>query len=66
MLNPGRGTGPYIYNNMKKYIASIQNTKGECWDLVINANNYKDALKDARRQQKEYGKLWSCRLSKED
>lgn len=51
---------------MKKYIASFQNTKGECWDLVINANNYKDALKDARRQQKEYGKLWSCRLSKEN
>lgn len=47
---------------MKKYIASFQNSKDECWDLIINANNYKDALKDARSQQKEMGKLYSVRL----
>ena len=50
---------------MKKYIASYQNAKGECWDLIITANNYRDALKDARRQRGEHGKLWSCRLVRE-
>lgn len=50
---------------MKTYIASYQNGKGECWDLHLNAENYKDALKDARRQQKDYGKLWSLRLKRD-
>ena len=50
---------------MKKYIASYQNGKGECWDLIINATDYKAALKDARAHQKEYGKLYSVRLKRE-
>lgn len=49
---------------MKTYLASYENGKGECWDLSIKAENYKAALKDARHQQKEYGKLWSLRLQK--
>lgn len=49
---------------MKKYIASYQNAKGENWDIIINASNYKEARKDAVRQQKEMGKLYSVRLCK--
>lgn len=49
---------------MKQYLASYQNAKGECWDIIINANNYEDARKDARRMQKEMGKLYSVRLQK--
>lgn len=49
---------------MKKYIASYQDKKDQCWDLFINANNWKEAAKEARRQQKEYGKLYSVRLAK--
>lgn len=49
---------------MKKYIASYQNAKGECWDMTFNANTYEEARRDARRQQKEMGKLWSLRLKK--
>lgn len=44
---------------MKKYLASYQNGKGECWDLELWAASYKDALKDARSHQKEYGKLYA-------
>lgn len=49
---------------MKQYIASYQNAKGECWDIIFNADTYKDARKDALRKQKEMGKLWSLRLKK--
>lgn len=49
---------------MKKYIASFQNGKDECWDLVINANSWKEANKEARSQQKEFGKLYSVRLKR--
>lgn len=50
---------------MKKYIANFTDTKGADWDLIINANSYKEALKDAREQQKEYGKLVSLRLKRD-
>lgn len=49
---------------MKKYIASYQNKKGECWDVVLNANDYEEARKEARLKQKEMGKLWSLRLQR--
>ena len=49
---------------MKQYLVSYQNAKGECWDIIINANSYKEARKDARRMQKEMGKLYSVRLQK--
>ena len=49
---------------MKKYIASYQDKRGDCWALIINANSWKEASKDARTQQKEYGKLYSVRLYK--
>lgn len=52
-------------NIMKKYIANFTDTKGADWDLIINANSYKEALKDAREQQKEYGKLVSLRLKRD-
>ena len=45
---------------MKKYIAAYEGG----WSLGIFANNYKDALKNAREQQKEYGKLWSLRMER--
>lgn len=48
----------------KNYIASFQNNKGECWDTTIKSNNYKEAMKEARRMQKEFGKLWSLRMEK--
>lgn len=46
---------------MKKYIASYQNGKDECWDMVILAENLRDDRKEARRAQKEMGRLWSVR-----
>lgn len=48
----------------KEYIASYENGKGECWDVVILASNYKAANVDARHLQREYGKLWSLRLKR--
>ena len=47
---------------MKKYIASFTNAQNECWDLVINANTYAEARKEARKAQREYGKLYSVRM----
>ena len=49
---------------MKQYIASYQNSKDECWDIIFNANSYKEARRDALLKQKEMGKLWSLRLKK--
>lgn len=49
---------------MKQYIASYQDSKDECWDIIFDANNYEEARKDARCKQKEMGKLWSLRLKK--
>ena len=46
----------------KRYRASYVDKRGDCWDLVIEARNYEDARKDARRAQREYGKLWSLRM----
>lgn len=43
---------------MKSYLASYVNGKDECWDLKIVAKSYKDALKEARRQQAGFGKLY--------
>ena len=42
---------------MKKYIATFRGA----FDLVLYAKSWKDAAKDARSQQKEYGKLLSVR-----
>lgn len=49
---------------MKSYIASYQDRKGECWDIILSANTWGDALKDARKMKKEYGDLYSLRLIK--
>jgi hypothetical protein len=49
---------------MKDYIASYQNDKDECWDIVFEAEGYKDARKYARSRQKEMGRLYSVRLKK--
>ena len=46
---------------MNKYLAGYQNGRDECWDLVLCAKTWKDAAKDARSHQKEFGKLWSLR-----
>lgn len=48
----------------KKYIASYQNEKDECWDLIIFAHNIRDAKKEARSHQKTYGKLYRVKLMK--
>lgn len=62
----GRGRYREIKDNkaMKRFIASFQNAKGECWDSVIYSGCYKDALREARKMQKEMGKLYSVRLDK--
>lgn len=62
----GRGRYREIKDNkaMKRFIASFQNAKGECWDSVFYAGNYRDALREARSQQGEMGKLYSVRLDK--
>ena len=49
---------------MKKYIASYQNKKDECWDLVLFATDFLSARKTARKEAKNYGRLYSVRLAK--
>ncbi len=49
----------------KEWIASYQNGRGECWDLVLRAENYREGLKAARAHQKEYGTLWSFRQKRQ-
>ena len=49
---------------MKDYIASYQNGKNECWDIVFEAVDHKSARKYARSQEKEMGRLYSVRLKK--
>jgi hypothetical protein len=49
---------------MKHYTASYVNGKDECWDVILGAENWKAARKEARRHQKEYGKLRSVRVRK--
>ena len=44
----------------KEYLASYESG----WDLTIHAKSWKDAEKDARSQQKEYGKLYYVRRVK--
>ncbi len=49
---------------MKEYVASYQNEKNECWDIVFESENYKEARKFARSKQKEMGRLYSVRLKR--
>lgn len=49
---------------MKTYIASYQNKKDECWDIVFEESNYKEARKYALSKQKEMGKCYSVRLKR--
>ena len=43
----------------RAYIACYEDRRGRDWELLIFADNYKAGLKDARRQQKDMGKLWN-------
>ena len=47
---------------MKTYLASYESNRGGFWDLEINAENYKEARRDAREQCQYYGRLWALRL----
>ena len=47
---------------MKRFIASYQDGKGRCWDIIVYAENRKEAMKDARKEQKDYGRLYSLRI----
>lgn len=47
------------------YIASYQNGKGECWDIYLIEPSWKHADKEARKLQKDFGKLWSVRRLKD-
>lgn len=49
---------------MRQYIASYQDGRERCWDIILKAENYEEARKEARRKQKEMGRLWSLRLKK--
>lgn len=64
----GRGRYRETKNNkaMKRFIASFQNAKGECWDAVFGAECHKDAVREARKMQNEMGKLWSVRFYKNE
>ena len=47
----------------KKYIASYIDKSDRCCDVSISANSWREAHRDAWRMQKEFGKLYSVRLS---
>ena len=38
---------------MYQYIASYTNGRRECWDLVINAKNWKEANREAKQYERE-------------